>query len=34
MTNDSEEAKEIVTQMCATAKGKTASLPVRKLICE
>ena len=34
MTNDSEEAKEIVTQMCATTKGKTASLPVWKLICE
>lgn len=34
MTNSLAEAREIVTVMLNTIKGKACSLPVRKLICE
>ena len=33
-TNDQQEAKEIVTMMLSTIKGKLCSMPVKKLICE
>ena len=33
-TNDNNEALEIVKLMLSTAKSKTCSLPVKRLICE
>ena len=33
-TQDENEVKDIVKMMLNTIKGKTCSLPVRKLICE
>ena len=34
LTNDNAEALEIVKLMLSTAKSKTCSLPVKKLICQ